>query len=92
MSGDEKRVKQWTVMLEYASFVGRLADFDVHYFSEWTVKTMKRRDLGLPGRPCYICGQLATLCARSKRHDLETIQHVMAERLATEIPTFTSER
>ena len=60
-----RTLKRMAVSLESAHPLGRLADIDI--LTE-TGKSVSRTDLGLPPRSCFLCGEPAALCRRSKKH------------------------
>ena len=61
------QIKAEAVEIENNHPLGRLFDYDV--FDSSFVK-LNRTELGLPERHCLICEEKATLCARSKKHNL----------------------
>lgn len=62
---DAKQIKLQTVALENATAAGRLVDIDVYdHFG----RQLGRRELGLPARPCLICGEPAVDCMRQQLH------------------------
>lgn len=58
-------IKGLTVRLEDGSAVGRLYDLDV---LDSNGRKLSREELGLPGRPCLICGKPASLCGPTRAH------------------------
>lgn len=66
-----KKLKQLTIDIEDTDPIGRLFDMDV-IDADGTKLT--REALGYVRRKCLICDQDAVVCARSRAHDLETLQ------------------
>lgn len=64
-------VKAITSELEDASALGRLFDMDVLCPDG---RKVDRRELGLPGRTCLLCGNSAQVCARSRTHSVAQLQ------------------
>ncbi len=69
-------LKRQAVALEEGHPLGRLVDLDVHGDG---VGSLSRTALGLESRRCYVCGQPAQACARSRQHSLEALLAVMQE-------------
>ncbi|MEJ4043720.1 citrate lyase holo-[acyl-carrier protein] synthase [Erwinia sp. SLM-02] len=65
VSAPPEPLKRALIDLEQASPQGRLWDFDV-FTPQGTL--LSRRDYGLPARPCLLCQQDASACARSRAH------------------------
>ncbi|AEC02942.1 holo-ACP synthase CitX [Parasphaerochaeta coccoides DSM 17374] len=63
-------IKDAMMRLENNHPLGRLIDIDV-LSSRGAVS---RRDMGYPERTCFICNEPARICARMRRHPVETIQ------------------
>ena len=63
-------LKRMAVRLEQEHPLGRLADIDVLTQAGAPVS---RADLGLPPRACFLCGEPAALCRRSRRHPQEML-------------------
>ena len=64
-------VKALTAQLEEYSPLGRLFDMDV---LRPDAQKVDRRELGLPGRKCLLCGGPAAACARSRTHTVAQLQ------------------
>ena len=64
------QLKAATVEIEDASEAGRLLDIDVLTIGG----SISRTDLQLPARKCFICGEDAKVCGRSRRHDMKELQ------------------
>ncbi len=64
-----EKAKRKAVQLEETHPLGRLADLDVRDGE----KIYSRRDLSLPDRRCYLCGEKAVYCVRSKKHAIEEV-------------------
>lgn len=75
-------IKRKAISLE-ESPLGRLFDLDV----EDEKGAVKREDLGLDPRTCFICQRPAVECARSRRHSIEE----MTERIEAMIRSYFSE-
>lgn len=75
-------VKALTVELEDGSALGRLFDMDVLRPDGTKVE---RRELGLSGRTCLLCGGPAQVCARSRAHSVEQLQEVTGAILSAAI-------
>lgn len=71
-------VKRHLIALETAHPLGRLWDIDVICPQ---AGSLTRRGLGLPPRPCLLCGEAAHACARSRRHSPASLQAVIEERV-----------
>lgn len=72
-------IKEITCRIEDDSVPGRLFDMDV---LDSAGKKVERSDLGLPPRPCLICGGPARDCARSRAHTIEQLQAKTTELLS----------
>jgi holo-ACP synthase len=68
--GDPVRVKAICVAIESASRRARLFDLDVYSL---TGVPIDRASLGLAQRACLVCDRPAHECARTSRHDLDTV-------------------
>ncbi|SFN78238.1 citrate lyase holo-[acyl-carrier protein] synthase [Proteiniclasticum ruminis] len=64
-----EEAKRKAVLLEETHPLGRLADLDVRDKE----RIYSRRDLGFPDRSCYLCGEKAVYCVRSKKHVMEEV-------------------
>lgn len=64
-------VKAVTTELEDRAPIGRLFDMDV---LRPDGSKVERQELGLPGRRCLLCGEVAAACARSRRHSVAELQ------------------
>lgn len=71
MDMDSLLVKELTCGIEDGSLLGRLFDMDV---LKPNGEKADRQELGLPPRPCLICGGSAKDCARSRAHTVEQLQ------------------
>jgi len=71
LNAHAEAVKRQTAALEHTHPLGILWDFDV--FSAFEQK-LSASELGLPARPCLICGNPAKLCARSRTHGVSEMQ------------------
>lgn len=68
--GPGETVKRLCINLEDADPLGRLFDLDVLT----PVERWDRQRLGLPGRPCIVCGQIGKGCASRRLHPVELLQ------------------
>jgi holo-ACP synthase CitX len=66
LAGDPVSLKRECVGLETAHPSARLIDLDVYTPAG---EQIGRALLGLPARPCLVCGRRAVDCIRAKRHD-----------------------
>lgn len=71
VKGSLKEVKKRCCKLEKAHPSGRLWDLDVF---DSKGQGISRRELGMPPRTCFLCGEPAHLCARSRRHSAAELQ------------------
>lgn len=71
IDADPLFIKEITCMIEDGSELGRLFDMDV---LDSSGEKVERSKLGLPPRPCLICGGPARDCARSRTHTVEQLQ------------------
>lgn len=71
LDADPLAVKAVTVEIEDYAPVGRLFDMDVLCPDG---RKVDRQELGLSGRKCLICGDMAQACARSRRHTVPELQ------------------
>lgn len=71
LDADPYAVKAVTVEIEDHAPVGRLFDMDVLCPDG---RKVDRQELGLSGRKCLICGEMAQACARSRRHTVSELQ------------------
>lgn len=63
-------VKSKTIEIEDGHPIGRLADLDVYNLQG---TALSRTELELAPRKCYICGDIAHNCVRSKRHSNDEV-------------------
>lgn len=78
LEGEAGEIKRETAALEEEHLLGRLWDFDVYTAPE---KTIGRKDIGLPPRPCYLCERPAKECARGRLHSFEAIEEAIFTRI-----------
>ncbi len=71
LGADPFAVKTVTVEIEDYAPVGRLFDMDVLCPDG---RKVDRQELGLSGRKCLICGEMAQACARSRKHTVAELQ------------------
>ena len=70
VKADPRALKAALLTVEESQPWGRLVDLDV---LPPAGPAISRADLGLPPRACLVCGEVATVCARSRRHPLEAV-------------------
>lgn len=76
VKGDAKATKRLTVELENNHPQGRLFDIDV---LDRELHPVSRSDLGIAERSCFICGESAKVCGRSRCHSLEELSAAVKE-------------
>lgn len=74
-----KIVKERMMAIEESHPYGRIVDLDVLYSEDGRLHGISRRDLGLPTRRCYLCGEDAKVCGRSRAHSIEEIQQKISK-------------
>ncbi len=67
---DALTVKKWMVQIETDSKLGRLLDIDVLCPDG---SKISRSDISIEARRCYLCGEAAAVCGRSRRHSYEEL-------------------
>lgn len=67
---DARRIKQQTIKLESAIPAGRLFNIDVY---DRQGQPIGRRELGLPPRPCLVCGKEIAAC-RQQQHSSKELK------------------
>ena len=67
-------VKQLCINIEDNIPLGRYVDIDVYYES---LTSISRSELGYDGRKCYLCDNLAHVCARSRTHSVIELKEKM---------------
>lgn len=66
--------KKIAMNVEENSPLGRYVDIDVYGMDG---RSISRTELGFEPRKCYLCGDVAHNCVRSRKHDIEEIiQHI----------------
>lgn len=70
VDGHIKEIKRLMVEFEESHPLGRLFDLDVYDLEGIPIS---RQSLGLEERRCYVCDDLAKVCARSRRHDIDQL-------------------
>ena len=72
LSGKSDLVKKITIHIEENHYLGRLFDMDVI-----TNKMVlcSREEVGASPRKCFLCGNEARLCGRSRKHSLEDLRN-----------------
>jgi holo-ACP synthase len=79
VGGDAHVLKRRAVDRENSPF-GRLLDLDVYAGG----KALRRIDLGLPDRRCFICEDDAKSCGRSRRHSLPELREAVRRIIVSE--------
>jgi holo-ACP synthase/triphosphoribosyl-dephospho-CoA synthase len=69
VSGDPREIKAIAMIIEEGNDFGRLLDIDVFAVDGMLIS---RHDKGA-GRQCLVCGELAVVCMREKRHGEEVL-------------------
>lgn len=67
-------LKERMIALESNSAIGRLMDIDIVTRDEKGIAPLSRQDLGYPRRLCYVCGEDAKSCGRSRKHTIEQMR------------------
>ncbi|MDU2566064.1 MULTISPECIES: citrate lyase holo-[acyl-carrier protein] synthase [Anaerococcus] len=67
--GDPCDLKMKMVNIEENSYFGRLYDIDLIYKG----KSVSRQELDLGPRKCFLCNDDAKICARSRKHNLDSM-------------------
>lgn len=75
---DIKDIKKIALNLEETHPLGRLFDIDIFYKD---LNKISREDLGVPKRKCFLCGEDAVLCSRSRSHSLEELISNIREKI-----------
>lgn len=75
---DPLRLKKMMVEIEENHPLGRVFDLDVLVFESGIIRDIKRQEVGVTSRKCYICNRPAKECARSKKHTIEEMQEYIA--------------
>ena len=65
-----EEIKRKTIDVEENHILGRCVDIDVY---DEMGNSISRGQLGLIGRKCFLCGDNAQNCARSRRHNIEDV-------------------
>lgn len=71
---DPEKLKKLMVEIEENHPYGRIVDLDVLFSENGQLQSISRKDLGMPTRKCYLCGEDAKVCGRSRSHSIEEIQ------------------
>jgi holo-ACP synthase len=69
-----KEAKYAMLDVEHQTPLRSLYDLDVVYLKDGKLRQVSRTQLGFPGRKCFICGNLAKVCARNRVHTIEEMQ------------------
>ncbi|MCB5722068.1 citrate lyase holo-[acyl-carrier protein] synthase [Pediococcus acidilactici] len=72
-------VKERAIDFENNDDIGRFFDIDV--IAGGRNKSISRTDLGLEPRKCFVCGNLAKNCARSRKHSVNELQQFIQEKV-----------
>ncbi|SHJ47384.1 holo-ACP synthase [Dethiosulfatibacter aminovorans DSM 17477] len=83
---DALSIKRMMTDIEDNTPIGRLFDIDILALDSPSdaggivnVRKIGRDEVGLDGRKCLICGDMAAACARSRRHSVEELQRKTIE-------------
>ena len=68
---DGNTAKRRTIEIENTHLLGRFLDLDVY---EGSISSISRQSLGFDKRTCYLCGNYAHECIRSKNHTVEEVE------------------
>lgn len=74
VEAEAETLKRATVAIEESHPLGRLFDIDV---IDPDAGAISRGGLGLPTRRCFVCGEAAHACARSRAHPLDRLLAVL---------------
>lgn len=69
-----EKLKEFMVEIEENHPYGRIVDLDVLFLENRELQSISRKDLGMSMRKCYLCGEDAKVCGRSRVHSIEEIQ------------------
>ncbi|MBZ6527295.1 citrate lyase holo-[acyl-carrier protein] synthase [Aerococcaceae bacterium DSM 111021] len=75
---DSIELKKRMVALEETHSKGRVFDLDVVKLEDGKLSSLKREEVGVGKRQCYICDRPAKECARSRKHSIEESQEAIA--------------
>ena len=75
--GDD--LKKHMIALEDAHSLGRFVDLDVYDSQNHFSRTM----YGIAPRTCYLCGNVAYHCIRSKKHETHDLIHFLTQEIKT---------
>ena len=89
LDAEPVEIKRVTTEIEDMTPLGRLFDLDVINTQK---RKIDRREVGLEGRKCLICGNDAKECARSRTHSVEELQKKTSEILRTVFENEDAER
>lgn len=78
---DAIELKRRMIALEQETADGRLMDIDVLTNGHNGISPMSRQELGYPARLCYVCGDDAKVCGRSRKHTIEQMRLAIAQLL-----------
>lgn len=71
-------VKEIAIDFENNDDIGRFFDIDV--IAGERNKSISLTDLGLEPRKCFVCGNLAKNCARSRKHSVNELQQFIQKK------------
>ncbi|MDK0697156.1 citrate lyase holo-[acyl-carrier protein] synthase [Clostridium perfringens] len=75
---DIKEIKKIALTLEKEHPLGRLFDIDIFYKD---LSKISREDLGEPKRKCFLCGEDAVSCGRSRKHSVYELTSSIKEKI-----------
>ncbi|WHA09872.1 citrate lyase holo-[acyl-carrier protein] synthase [Enterococcus montenegrensis] len=83
LPGDPNEIKKKMIEIENTHIFGRIADLDVLYATENQIVVTSRKNYGIAPRKCYLCGNDAKICGRSKKHSIDEIQEAISRIAST---------
>lgn len=78
-NSDFTEIKKQCIDYEDNSILGRCLDIDVY---DEKGESISRRELGLPMRKCFICGEAAHVCVRNRKHKEHEIIEFINDKLS----------
>lgn len=76
--GNPAEIKHEMIKIENTNIFGRLADLDVLYLKNEKFVVTSRKDFNIDPRKCYLCGNDAKVCGRSRKHSFDEIQQAIS--------------
>ena len=72
-------IKKISVIVEDEHLLGRCVDIDV--YNNITNFSISRKQLGMQPRKCFVCDEMAQICARTQTHEISQIIKYLKESL-----------